>query len=209
MKAKRQKSNKNLRGKGAARPGSRPFIPGTPLQVLRHWYADKAPFLWFGAKFCILTVLFYLFLLLPVCKHMVSAFTVMDARLSGVILNFLGQHNHVIGVTLWSGDKSVISVLPLCSGFDFLCLFTAAVLVFPVPFAKKLPGMLIGIPLLLALNLVRIMSLFFIGIHYPRVFTIVHEEIWAMILVIASIILYITWIRWAGPATRHPLDVTA
>jgi exosortase H (IPTLxxWG-CTERM-specific) len=199
MKTKRANPNKTKGGNST--PGG--------MEALRRWYAGKAPLLHFGAKFCALTVLFYLILLLPVCKRVISAVTVCDARLSGLLLNLLGQHNHVDGATLWQGGRSVISVVPSCSGFDFLCFFCAAVLVFPVPFARKLAGMLIGIPQLLALNLVRIMSLYFIGVHYPGVFDIVHEEIWAVILIAASIVLYIAWMRWAGPANRHPLDATA
>ena len=210
MKNKRRNSSKKNRIPApAARAGSAAPAPAAPLRTLLRWYAGRAPLLHFGVKFCALITLFYLVLLLPACQRMVHAVTLIDARLCGAMLNLIGQHNRVIDGTLWSGDKAVVTVLPLCSGFEFLCLFSAAVLVFPAPLAKKLPGMLVGVALLLALNLIRIMSLFFIGIHYPNIFTVVHEEIWAMILVIASIVLYVAWIRWAGPATRPQLDVPA
>lgn len=210
MKDKRRNSSKKNRAQAApARPGVKPPESAPPLRALRRWYEGKAPLLHFGVKFCALITLFYLVLLLPAAKHMVEAVTAVDARASGALLNLIGQHNRVIDGTLWSGNTAVVTVLPLCSGFEFLCLFSAAVLVFPAPLAKKIPGMLVGVALLLALNLIRIMSLFFIGIHYPSIFTVVHEEIWAMILVIASIVLYIAWIRWAGSAPRPPLDVPA
>ena len=183
--------------------------PSRGAAALRRWYAGKAPILGFGTKFAGLTVLFYLILLLPVCTRMVSSATVADARLCSLVLNLVGIHNHVEGATMFSGTRSVITVASNCSGFDFLCFFTAAVLVFPVPFSKKLPGVLIGIPLLLALNLVRIMSLFVLGVHFPGIFDMAHEQIWAIILIAASIILFITWMRWAGPVTLRQPDATA
>jgi exosortase/archaeosortase family protein len=179
------------------------------VRALRRWYDGKAPLLHFGLKFCALTALFYLILLLPLSKHMVAAVTVGEARLSGAVLNLIGQHNRVDGVTLSSGGRSAITVVSTCSGFDFLSFFSAAILVFPVPFAKKMAGLVIGIPLLLALNLVRIMSLFFVQVHYPGVFDLVHEEVWAFILIIATIALYVVWMKWAGTASFHELDLPA
>ncbi len=140
---------------------------------------------------------------------MVAALTVGEARLSGILLNLIGQHNHVDGSTLWAGNRSVIEVIPGCSGVDFLSFFTAAVLVFPVPPLKKCAGVLIGLPLLLALNLVRIMSLFFVGLRYPGVFDVWHEEIWAFLLIATTIILYITWMKWAGPTNLRTADAAA
>jgi exosortase H (IPTLxxWG-CTERM-specific) len=153
-------------------------------------------------------MLLQLIFLIPICERMVSGVSFVDARLCSAILNLFGQKNHVNGFTLWSGDKSVLSVIPACTGLEFLCLFAAAVIVFPVPSSKKILGMLVGIALLNALNLLRIVSLYFIGIHYPAVFDIFHEEIWGMVLIIASISLFISWIRWAGPAVSRSLDAT-
>lgn len=200
MKAERDTSKKQT-----ARNAPPPGIG----RALRRWYAGKAPLLHFGLKFCALTALFYLILLTPLSKRMVAGVTVGEARLSGAVLNLIGQHNRVDGVTLSSGGRSAITVVSTCSGFDFLSFFTAAVLVFPVPFAKKLAGLFTGIPLLLALNLVRIMSLFFVQIHYPGVFDLVHEEIWAFVLIIATIVLYVTWMKWAGTASFHEVDLPA
>jgi len=195
----RRPSAKNPRR--AASPGLAP--------ALRDWYAGKAPLLGFGLKFIGLTVLFYFVLLIPVFKRVEFAATVADARLCGAVLNLLGQHNHVDGTTLLSGQRSVITVAPSCSGFDFLCFFIAAVLVFPVPVRRKIPGVIIGVPLLLTLNLVRIASLYFLGLHYPGVFDVAHQDVWAIILIAASIILYIIWMRWAGPVTENRSDATA
>jgi len=46
-------------------------------------------------------------------------------------------------------------------------------------------------------------------LHYPGVFDVAHQDVWAIILIAASIILYIIWMRWAGPVTESRSDATA
>lgn len=200
MKSNRAKPGKNTR-QNSPPPGA--------TSALRQWYAGIAPLLNFVLKFCALVALLYLILLIPFFQGMVAGLTVAEARLSGAILNLLGQHNHVDDVILWSGTRSVIKVVPSCSGVDFLCFFCAAITVFPVPVSRRFAGMLIGVPILLALNLVRIMSLFVLGLRYPRVFDFAHEVLWAVILIITTIVLYINWMKWAGPANLRQADATA
>ena len=57
--------------------------------------------------------------------------------------------------------------------------------------------MLVGGAVILALNLIRVMSLYLVGVHFPNAFNTVHEEIWSVLLVIATVCLTITWIGWA------------
>ncbi|HWB60940.1 MAG TPA: archaeosortase/exosortase family protein [Chthoniobacteraceae bacterium] len=182
-----------------ARKKARNAPPPTARAAVRRWFDGKLPLLLFVAKFFGLVALFYGLQLLPPCKHAIEAVTVGEARLAGLLLNVLGQRNHVDGNVLWEGNRSVIAVVESCSGFDFLSLFTAAVLVFPAAWRRKIAGILVGLPLLMALNLLRIMTLYILGAHFSAgVFDIAHEDIWAILLIACTIILYILWIRWAG-----------
>ena len=208
MKSGRSNSDKHLSRKVAA---SRPDLRTrkTRLQAFRRWYADKAPFVHFGAKFCGILIVLHLLMLAPFCERIVDGATRLDAEISGAVLNLLGQHNHVTDRTLWWDGKSIVTVLPSCSAFEILCFFASAVIAFPMPFAKKLAGVAAGAAILLTLNLVRIMSLYFIGVHYPGAFNIIHEEIWAMLLVIAPVVLYVAWIKWAARPKLHASNVVA
>jgi exosortase/archaeosortase family protein len=200
-------ASRNSRKASPKAGSSRPWrkLPGT----IRRWYAGKAPILHFGARFCVLLVFLHLFLLAPFCKRVVRDATVLDAGISGAVLNLLGQHNQVKDSTLLSGDSSIVTVLPACSCDQILCFFIAAVAAFPMPFAKKLAGAFVGSAAILGLNLVRIINLYWIGVHYPRVFSIAHEEIWALLFTIAPVALYIAWIRWASRPAYPAANVTA
>ncbi len=50
---------------------------------------------------------------------------------------------------------------------------------------------------LLLLNLVRIVSLFYIQIHFPRAFEVMHIEVWQVLFIFLAIALWALWAWWA------------
>ena len=69
-------------------------------------------------------------------------------------------------------------------------------------------GMLVGVILLLALNLVRIISLYYIDVHFPHFFDVAHEQFWGIIEVLASVFLYAGWIAFERRDQSNKLDAT-
>jgi len=160
------------------------------------WIADKAPLFRFALKFCGVMVLFYLLSPVPLCHEILSASVSGTAQLSSAILNGIGESTHVTDGTIWSA-KYAITVLPACTGIEFSMFFCAMVISFPSRLSRKIPGILVGVTLLLALNLFRIVSLYYIGVHFHRYFDTAHEELWGIPLIIASVFLLAVWIGWA------------
>ena len=147
-------------------------------------------------KFLAFVLLCGLFSLTPVYERIVSAAVTEDATLSGAVLNILGEHVRVSNGTI-SSPRYVITVLPACSAFEYLWFFCGVVLAFPARLSRKFAGILVGAPLLLALNLLRVISLYYIGAHFPRFFDVTHEQLWGILLVLGSVSLYAAWIAWA------------
>jgi exosortase/archaeosortase family protein len=58
--------------------------------------------------------------------------------------------------------------------------------------------MLTGIILLQALNLVRIITLYWIGVHLPSFFNSAHMEIWPTAFIIVAITLFVGWKQWSS-----------
>jgi exosortase/archaeosortase family protein len=73
-------------------------------------------------------------------------------------------------------------------------LFVAAVLAYPATGRQRLLGVLAGLPLLLGLNLARLVALGWIGVRVPRLFTQAHE-LWMQAFIILAVAL--SWIVWA------------
>ena len=173
----------------------------------RSWYQSKAPLFQFCLKFCGLLALFYALSLLPICQRLLAASLTGHARLASAILDRLGENTRVTDATIWSG-KYAITVLPTCSAIEFLMFFCAMVIAFPSRLPRKIYGIVIGVILLLALNQVRITSLYYVGVHFPKAFDMTHENLWSMALIMAEIALCAAWIGWAREKDETGVDAT-
>jgi exosortase/archaeosortase family protein len=56
-------------------------------------------------------------------------------------------------------------------------------------------GIAIGIVALFALNLVRTVSLFYIGAHFPDFLDTAHVLIWQSVMILAAIALWLFWVE--------------
>jgi len=111
------------------------------------------------------------------------------------VLNALGVDCQLSDVTIISPRFSM-AIRRGCDAVEPTWLFCAAVLSYPGPFGRKAVGILIGIILLQVLNLVRILSLYFIGVYFPSFFNTAHLEIWPTVFIITAIALMVAWIEW-------------
>jgi exosortase/archaeosortase family protein len=66
-----------------------------------------------------------------------------------------------------------------------------------VAFRFKLPAVVIGPLVLLVTNLVRIVSLYFVQIHAPSLFELLHVEVWQVAFIFLAVLLWVAWARWA------------
>ncbi|MCX6290135.1 MAG: exosortase H [Bacteroidetes bacterium] len=118
------------------------------------------------------------------------------ANLSGKILNVMGQAVTVSGDTISSNLFSV-GIKKGCDAAEPMALFIAGIIAFPSSIIKKLWGLLAGLTVLFFLNIIRIVSLFFVGIKYPDWFDAMHLSVWQVIFILISIALWFLWIRWS------------
>ena len=124
----------------------------------------------------------------------------LNARVSGALLNLVGEVVEVKGRRITSPDFSV-TIKRGCGALDPAALFFAAIVAFPSGIRPKLLGLLLGLSFLFALNQVRIMSLYFIGVYFPEAFDTAHVDIWQAIFVVVSVALWAIWARFAMSRT--------
>jgi len=129
-------------------------------------------------------------------KHFLVSYLPFNAKVSGAILSFLGQDITVAGRTISSPDFSV-EVYSGCDGIEPIALFVCAVLAFPAAFLRKIGGIIAGTLLLAILNFVRVVSLFLIGVYFPKAFLIMHLDVWQAMFIFFAIVFWILWPRWA------------
>ena len=154
--------------------------------------------------FGVLMGLFYILILTPFFNRLLYSYLGANAWLASGILNLLGQDSHVSEITVHT-VRFAITVRRGCDAIEPSWFFCAALLAFPAPFSRKIMGIVVGAVLLQGLNLVRIVSLYFIGVHRPQFFNTAHVEIWPAIFILVAISLWIAWISW----TRRPVPTVS
>ncbi|MCX6251092.1 MAG: exosortase H [Bacteroidetes bacterium] len=172
-----------------------------PAKFRMQWL-QKKPVLFFVFGFALIIVLFYWFY--ESSYYTGIGFFIISAygHLSNFLLNLFGQHTQVSG-TVISSPRFTISIAKGCDAIEGMALFTAALLSYPASWKLKLIGFLAGNVVLFLLNLVRIVSLFLTGIYAPKLFQIMHVEIWQALFILFAIALWIFWIRWAYKDKGH------
>ena len=160
------------------------------------WYESKRPVLLFGLKFGLLLFAFYGLMARPFFDRALYVYLEANAWLACVVLHLFGQSCQLSDVTIQSPQFS-IAIRRGCDAVEPTWLLCAAILSFPAPLFRKLWGILLGIVLLQTLNLIRIVSLFWIGIHLPSFFNSAHLEIWPTIFIITAITLFVGWKGWS------------
>jgi exosortase family protein XrtM len=98
-----------------------------------------------------------------------------------------------------SGRFSLEIVLD-CGALDVQALFAAAVLAFPAPWRQRAAGLAGGLLALNGFNVLRIVTLYFVGAHAPGWFHTLHEEIFQIVIVAIACLLFALWAMWARPA---------
>ncbi len=124
------------------------------------------------------------------------------ALISSAILNVLGQDTMVSGTTVQSSIFG-ISVVTACTGIFITGLFLIAVLALPTQWMAKMIGVGLGIGGIFLVNVVRLVSLYFIGVHWPSFLDQAHQLIWQSLLIVIAVALWLFWAgRWAHVARR-------
>ena len=128
----------------------------------------------------------------PVNDHVIVPFTAGVAHASAALLNLLSEKVSVAGTELRTAGFSV-DIENGCNGVETALLFCSAVLAFPASWRAKLSGLALGFFAIQLLNLVRVVTLFWIGHHRPALFSAAHTVLWQSAVVIAGVLLFLLW----------------
>ena len=124
------------------------------------------------------------------------------AEVTSGVLNMLGHRTVVAGSTVSSGLFG-ITVVTACTGLFTTGLFLIAVIAYPTGWRSKLVGAGLGVAGIFLLNVVRLVSLYYIGVHLPGLLDPAHQLIWQSVLIVFAVALWLLWAgRWAHAPRR-------
>lgn len=136
-----------------------------------------------------------------------------------VTLPFTGVLADVSAFLIKAFDKDVVShgvviqsvsngfgveIAPGCDGIEAVIILVSAIVAFPSPWKHKLVGMLIGFFAIQSLNLVRIISLFYLGQWNQLWFDWFHLYLWQALIVLDALAVWLIWLRYLPRNPRAP-----
>jgi exosortase H (IPTLxxWG-CTERM-specific) len=157
-----------------------------------------------------LAILFALELLRPVDAHVILPFTAAIAKISVGLVGLFDSHAVAFGKVLQSTSNGfAISIERGCNGVEAVIILVAAMLAFPAPWKHRLIGIGLGFLAIQALNLVRIISLFYLG-QWNRVwFDWFHLYVWQALIVLDALIAFLIWLRYLPRPASPPATAPA
>lgn len=152
----------------------------------------------FLVKFGALLLLFYVAVALqPVDQHIIVPFTKGLTQVSGAMLRLLGQSVTVVGTQI--RGKFAVDIHNGCNGIEAIVFVCAAMFAFDAPWRRRLLGALAAAVILQALNVIRIVTLYLIGLKRPEIFETAHLAIWQTLMFAAAVFLFIAWTSRVAP----------
>jgi exosortase H (IPTLxxWG-CTERM-specific) len=137
---------------------------------------------------------FFALALRPVNDHVVNPYTTFVAYEAKAALNLVGENARVTGQVL-SSPRFSVGIYNGCNGLEAILIFVCGVVAFPAPWRSRLLGAALGFVAIQAFNVVRVVSLFYVGVFRPQWFNISHVFIWQSLVIILAVVLWLGWVR--------------
>jgi exosortase H (IPTLxxWG-CTERM-specific) len=144
----------------------------------------------------ILVALFAAELTAPVQNALVIPWTEALARISAAAVTLFDPHVTAYGRILQSTTSGfAVSIEAGCNGIEAAIVLIAAMLAFPAPWKHRAIGVVAGLFAVQVLNIVRVISLFYLGQWNMQVFEWAHLYLWQMLIMLDVLIVWLIWIR--------------
>jgi len=129
-------------------------------------------------------------------EHFVVPWTNALARISTWLVTVFDPNVMAVGKIMRSTTNGfAVSIEAGCNGVEATIVLLAAMLAFPAPWTRKLTGLAIGIVAVQGLNVVRVVSLFYLGQWDREWFEWAHLYVWQALIMLDVLIVWLVWVR--------------
>ena len=138
----------------------------------------------------------------PAQSAIVIPWTEALARISAGLVTLADPHVAAYGKILQSTTNGfAVSIEAGCNGIEAAIILIAAMLAFPAPWKHRAVGILAGLAAVQALNVVRVVSLFYLGQWNTKAFEWAHLYAWQALIMLDVLIVWLIWIRTLPPSS--------
>lgn len=162
-------------------------------------------------RFVIVLIGFFTLEWIPVVRtHLITPFTEHLAAVSATIIKLFDKDVSSNGIIIQSlSNGTSVAILAGCNGIEAMICLTAALLAYSATWVQRLWGLFLGYLAIQILNILRIISLFYLLQWDKQWFEWAHLYIWQGLIFLDVLIVFIIWIRWVvkhkQPKPQQPL----
>lgn len=119
---------------------------------------------------------------------------VITAYMLAFALWLLGAGGQAEGTAVYS-ELFSLEIIAECTAILPIIVFLAAVLATPASKRDKVWALAVGLLAIMLFNLMRLVSLVYIGYLAPEAFKTVHLLVWQPLIILFSIVLWLLWVE--------------
>ena len=151
----------------------------------------------------VLGTLFAVEVLNPVQHALIQPFTVLLANISTAVIVPFDDTVMAQGRILRDTTTGfAVSIEAGCNGVEAAIVLVAGIVAFPASVQHKAIAILAGFMFVQALNIVRIISLFYLGQWNYTVFEWFYLYLWPVLIMLDVLVVFAIYPQWLGK--RHP-----
>ena len=161
----------------------------------------------FAILFVVILLALFALELTPPGQAVVKPWTSFVADTSSAVIRAFDGDARSQGEMVYSTRTGFAMIIMAgCNGVEAMLVLLAGILAYPAPWKLKLVGLAAGIVAIQALNLVRIVSLFYIGQWDMKWFEWAHLYAWQALIMLDALLVWMLWIRAIpSPAADEPV----
>ena len=147
----------------------------------------------------VLITLFSVEMLNPVQHAVIQPFTGLLASLSTALILPFDQDVIAQGRVLRDATSGfAVSIESGCNGVEAAIVLVAGIAAFPAALIQKCVAIVAGFLFVQALNIVRIISLFYLGQWNYTVFEWFHLYLWPVLIMLDVLVVFAIYLHWLG-----------
>lgn len=137
-------------------------------------------------------------------QHVILPWTALLARMCVALVTLFDSTAAAAGKVLWNTETGFgVSIEPGCNGIEACIVLFAGVMAFPASWRHKFLGLVVGFAAVQGVNVVRVISLFYLGQWNTQVFNFAHEYLWQALIMLDVLVVWLLWVR-AGAKGQQP-----
>lgn len=124
---------------------------------------------------------------------LIKPFTFLLAKAVLAVINLFGA-GAVADGALVKSPAFILDIAMGCDGVEAMSLYLAGVLAFPTSWKARLVGLAAGLPAIQVINVLRLVGLYYAGIHLPSAAEVMHVYVAQTVVILFATAILIAWL---------------